>query len=385
MRIRRNLISFVFFFVLCSVIHGPLAESAPDARKELSLHYYRGVVNFEAGQYENALAEFRTVIAIDPYYKDSQAYIQKCMKVSEQNRQEMLSATGESSLDKEGFDYYFLGKSFYEKGDYRKALEAFKAVLAKNPNDKFALYYVQLCKEALPGGQGKPQGKKEAADNVSDLEKEVAYVKGDINDQKDTEELIEKKAERRAERDALIKVKEKQLKEQEEILEEEKGDYLSQVKLTKRSEKLKSETEKWRGMKERLLSKEPGVPADLTDYPFALNKAQKYYATMKEALRMSRWNSAGLNAISSSIYYADAVLVYYYQVRSATPKHENVCRLLAQYVKRADVDENIFSLRSILNMKSIIEKEDRPITRSEAIFLAEKAEKFTEWCRTMLP
>jgi len=331
------------------------------------------------------MAEFQTVIAIDPYYKDTQAYIQKCMKVLEQNRQEMFSATGESSLDKEGFDYYFLGKSFYEKGDYRKALEAFKAVLAKNPNDKFALYYVQLCKEAMPGGKAKAEGKKEAVNNVSDLEKEVAYVKGDINEQKDTEELIEKKAERRAERDALIRIKEKQLKEQEEVLEEEKQDYLSQVQLSKRSEKLQSETEKWRGMKERLASKEPAVPSDLTDYPFVLNKAQKYYATMKEALRTSRWNSAGLNAISSSISYADAVLIYYYQVRSATPEHENICILLAQYVKRADVDENIFSLRAILNLKSIIEKEDRPITRSEALFLAEKAEKFTEWCRAMLP
>ena len=216
-------------------------------------------------------------------------------------------------------------------------------------------------------------------------EKEVAYVKDDINEQKDTEELIEKKAERRVQREALISIKEKQLKEQEEVLEEEKQDYLSQVKLTKRSEKLKSETEKWKGMNERLLHKQPGVPTDLTDYPGTLNKAQKYYATMKEALRTSRWNSAGLNAITSSITYADAVLIYYYQVRSAVPEHENVCRLLAQYVKRDDVDENIFSLRSILNMKSIIEREDRPITRSEAIFLAEKAEKLTEWCRSILP
>ena len=199
---------------------------------------------------------FRRSSPLTRIIKILKAYIQKCMKVLEQNRQEMLSATGESSLDKEGFDYYFLGKSFYEKGDYRKALEAFKAVLAKNPNDKFALYYVQLCKEALPGGlsaeKGKTEGKKEAVNNVSDLEKEVAYVKGDINEQKDTEELIEKKAERRAERDALIKIKEKQLKEQEEVLEEEKQDYLSQVKLSKRAEKLKSETEKWKGMKERL-------------------------------------------------------------------------------------------------------------------------------------
>ena len=134
---KRIFIFFVFFSILYLGPHGFLAESAPDARKELSLHYYRGVVNCEAGYYENALAEFRTVIAIDPYYKDTQGYIQKCMKVLEQNRQEALSATGESSLDKEEFDYYFLGKSFYEKGDYRKALEAFKAVLAKNPRECF--------------------------------------------------------------------------------------------------------------------------------------------------------------------------------------------------------------------------------------------------------
>ena len=180
-------IFFILFSILYVGIRGPLAEGAQDTRKELSLHYYRGVVNFEAGHYENAMAEFRTVIAIDPYYKDTQTYIQKCMKVLEQNRQEMLASTGESSLDNQGFDYYFLGKSLYEKGDYRKALEAFKAVLAKNPNDKFALYYVQLCQEALPGGlsaaKGKAKGKKEAA---GDLEKEVVYVKGDINEQKDT-------------------------------------------------------------------------------------------------------------------------------------------------------------------------------------------------------
>jgi len=382
-------IFFAFFFILCSGTHGPLAESAQDVRKESSLHYYRGVVNFEAGYYENALAEFQTVIAIDPYYKDSQAYIKKCMKALEENRQELMSVTGESSLDKEGFDYYFLGKSLYEKGDYPKALEAFKAVLAKNPNDKFALYYVQLCKEALPGGfsagSGRTGSKKETTKNVSDLEKEVAYVKGDINEQKDTEELIEKKAEHRAERDALVKIKEKQLKEQEEALEEERQDYLSQVKLSKRSEKLKSETEKWKEMKERLASKEPVAPSDLTDFPSTLNKAQKYYSTMNEALRTSRWNSAGLNAISSSIYYADAVLIYFYQVRSAIPKHENICRLLAQYVKRADVDQGIFPLRSIINMKLMIEQEDRPITRPEAIFLAEQTEKFTQWCRSILP
>jgi hypothetical protein len=36
-------------------------------------------------------------------------------------------------------------------------------------------------------------------------------------------------------------------------------------------------------------------------------------------------------------------------------------------------------------MKSIIEDEDRPLTRTEALFLADKAERLIEWCRSILP
>jgi tetratricopeptide (TPR) repeat protein len=381
--------SFIFCLLVFLFFGLPRTQAAQDVRKELSLHYYRGVVNFEAGSFENALAEFQMVSSIDPYYRGTPQYIQKCVKTLEQGRREMLSSGSESASQKEGLDYYFLGKSFYEKGDYRKALEAFKAVLAKNPNDKFALYYAQLCKDALPGGRAAQKGKgvlnKEEGNNAVALEKEVSYVKNDIKEQQEAEEFIQKKAEHRAQEEELIRAKEKQLKEQEDVLEEEKRDYLAQAKLSKRAEKLNAETEKWRNMKERLSSKEPGVPTDLTDYPACLNKAQKYYSAMKEALRTSRWNSAGLNAINAGIYYADAILIYYYQIKSAYPEHENICRLLAQYVKRADADENIFFLRSMLNVKTIVEKEDRPITRSEALFLAEKTEKFTGWSRSLLP
>jgi len=40
-------------------------------------------------------------------------------------------------------------------------------------------------------------------------------------------------------------------------------------------------------MKERLASDQPGVPADLTEYPIYQNRADSYYATMKESLRES--------------------------------------------------------------------------------------------------
>jgi len=397
MRFKKTIIFFSFCFLLSLLFYISLAESAQDARKELSLHYYRGVVNFEAANYENALTEFQLVAGIDPAYKETRQYIKNSMGFLEQRRQQMLAVDGESSLTQQGFDYYFLGKSYYEKGQYQKALEAFQAVLDKNPNDKFALYYTQLCKDALPGrgaGAKKPgwawwswgrSSSKGSGDNVGVLEQEVSYVKNDIKDEQEARELFEKRVERRSERDVLIRAKEKELKEEEEVLEEEKQDYLSQVKLSKRTDKLKAETEKWRNMKERLSSKEPGVPSDMTDFPIYLGKAQKYYAAMKEALRESRWNAAGLNAISASITYGDALLIYFYQIRSAYPGHDNIYALLGQYVKRSDTEENIFNLRSMFNMKKLVEKDDRPITRSEAIFLSDKAEKIIEWCRSLLP
>lgn len=365
------------------------ASYAEDTRRDLALHYYRGVVNFEAGRYENALVEFQAVAALDPYYKDTQKYVGDCVKVLEEGREKLYDSKELQAGSKKDVDLYFLGKAYYEKGDYRRALDVFKSVLAKNPNDLFARYYAKLCQNNLPGGQGhqKPRisDQEERVENVGALEKEVSYMKNDIKEQQDTEHFLETKALRKENREELIRSKEKQLKEQEEILEEEKQDYLAQANIEKRAQKIKRESEKWKTMKERLASAQPGMPADLTSFPIYLNKADSYYKAMKEALRNSRWNSAGLNAIDASLYYCDTVLIYFYGVKSAEPKHENITRLLLNYVKRSDVEENIFHLRSILNLKKIVEGEDRPITRSEAIFLSDHAQKLAEWCKSILP
>ncbi len=367
-----------------------LCSSAPaDQRKELGLHYYRGVVNFEAGKYEDALAEFQAAAAIDPFYKDVQKYIEHSVKILEQSRQDVLGLKDGSAAKAKELDLYFLGKSYYEKGDYRRAMETFKAVLAKQPNDKFAKYYLELCKNALPGGADAKKTKRSRHEqlglDLQDLEKEVSYIKNDVKEQEDMETFLEAKAQRRADREELIRKKERQLKEQEALLEEERQDYLAQEKIAKQANKIRQETEKWKNMKERLASKQPGIPADLTEFPVYLNKAENYYRSMKESLRASRWNSAGLDAIHTSLYYCDALLIYFYGLKSAFPQHENITRLLMANVKRADVDENVFYLRSILNLKNIVESEDRAITRSEAIFAAEKAEKIAEWCKSIIP
>jgi tetratricopeptide (TPR) repeat protein len=388
---RRFLKYTVFWAVFCCFLGWGatnFAALSQDQRKELSLRYYRGVVYFEAGRYEDALQEFQAVTSIDPYYKDAQKYSADCVKTLERYRQDVIGASQEPGKDQKAFDLYFLGKSYFEKGDYRRALEAFRAVLEKNPNDKFAQYYIKLCRDAMPSaepGKKKLSGTEQQAINLDDLEKEVAYIKSDIREQEDVEKFLRAKAERKSERDDLIRFKERQLKEQEELLEEERQDYVAQAKISKQSEKIKRETEKWRNMKEKLASEQSGVPADLTQYPQTLDKAEKYYVEMNEALRTSRWNAAGLNAINASINYCDSILIYFYNVESAEPRHENITRLLLANVKRADTDANVYHMRSILNLKRLIDDEDRPITRAEAIFLSGHAEKLVEWCKSILP
>jgi tetratricopeptide (TPR) repeat protein len=367
--------------------------SAHEAAQEnevqsLSLHYYRGIVFFESGQYENALNEFQTVSGTDPYYKDTPGYVKKTLKMLDGYRSQVLGLEKES-LEKDGFDLYFLGKSYYEKGDYRRAKEAFNVVLAKNPNDRFAKHYKDLCETAL----GSPKQAKskalhpaqKAATEVLMLEKEVNYAKDDLKDQDSAEGFMEAKAQRRVQRDALIQAKERQLRQQEELIEEERGDYLAQAKLTKRAERIQKEAEKWRGMRERLESKEPGTLAELTEFPVYYNKAESYYKLMKESLQASRWNSAGLNAIQAAVMYCDALLIYNCGLRSAYPAHENINQLLKTNIKRADTEEYMGHLRSILSVKKLVEEEDRSLTRKEALFLQDRAEKVVEWCQSILP
>lgn len=354
-----------------------------DARHQMALHYFRGVLDYQSGNYEEATNEFSAVADVDPYYKDTQKYL----KLLGDRQEDFLRQEDRLGTSGRDVDLYLLGKHYYEKGDPRKALEAFNAILKKSPNDKFALYYKQLIEAENPAAKKKarPSTFKNSSEEAKDLAQEISYMKEDVQQRQEDEDFLGEKARHQAERDELIQKKERQLDRQEQLLEEDRQDYLAEEKISARSNKLNKESEKWHRKKEALSSKEPGVPVDLTDYPEVLAAGEEYYTNMREALRESRWNSAGLNGIEAAMNYCDAILIYFYGIRSAYPQHDNLSRLLTENVHRDDVDENVVRLRAILNLKSIIEDEDRPLTRSEAIFLAEKVEQIVQWCRTILP
>lgn len=385
---------FILLLFICfcfSLAPAPVgAQQDADTEHKLALHYYRGLVNFKYQRYQQALDEFRVVGEIDPLYKDTKKFMASCIKALEQERKDLYKTPKGSSIkDDTGFDLYFLGKAYYEKQDYDRALKIFKEVLSQHPDDTFARYYAQLCEKALSGeidsGMVAITPEEKLVNAADNLEKEVAFIKSDIKEQKEIEKSIQNKAERKASRDELIRQKELELRRQEELLLEEKADYKAQAKIARRLDEVKSRTEKWKRLKEKISSKEPGVPTDLTQYPGYINKGDAYFDVMKESLEKSRWNSAGLNAVSAAINYCDSVLVYLCGLRSSSPKHENICRLMLSELRCPNLQENVSRMRYILNLNKLAESEGRPFKRREAVSLSENAEKLMQWCKGILP
>ena len=108
-------------------------------------------------------------------------------------------------------------------------------------------------------------------------------------------------------------------------------------------------------------------------------------STIQDSLIKQKWNSAGLNAIHAGISAADAVLVCFHGIRSTSPKHDDVIRLLSTLVRHKDIEQNISHLHSLIAMKNIVEYDQRLITQSEATALSKHAERFLNWVKSILP
>lgn len=122
-----------------------------------------------------------------------------------------------------------------------------------------------------------------------------------------------------------------------------------------------------------------------TDYVNYLKKAEEFLSTMQDSLIRQKWNSAGLNAIHSAISAADALLVCLHGVRSTSPKHDDIIRLLSNLVKHKNIEQNINHLRSLIAMKNIVEYDQRLLIQSEATTLSKHAERFSKWVKSILP
>lgn len=121
------------------------------------------------------------------------------------------------------------------------------------------------------------------------------------------------------------------------------------------------------------------------DYANYLKKAVEFHDAMQESLSRAKWNAVGLNAIHAGISAADALLVFFHGVRSASPKHDDVIKLITSLISHKDIKSQALHLRSLIHMKNIVEYEVRLIDRDEALSLSKHASRFLEWVRSLLP
>lgn len=120
-------------------------------------------------------------------------------------------------------------------------------------------------------------------------------------------------------------------------------------------------------------------------YSNYLKKSAEFYEAMQESLSKGKWNAVGLNAIHSGISAADALLVFFHGMRSTSPKHDDIVKLLTSLMTHRETDSNASHLRNLVGMKNIVEYEVRLIDRHEALLLSKHATRFLEWVKLLLP
>lgn len=129
----------------------------------------------------------------------------------------------------------------------------------------------------------------------------------------------------------------------------------------------------------------PTATIDKTQYRNFYKKAKEFYETMQTSLGQKNWNAAALNAIHTGISINDALLAYFYGIKSISPKHDDAVKLLVSLVKHKEVSSNSAHLRKLIGMKNLVEYEGRLFTQSEAQALAKHAQRFLEWVESLLP
>lgn len=122
-----------------------------------------------------------------------------------------------------------------------------------------------------------------------------------------------------------------------------------------------------------------------SDYSNYLKKASEFHEAMQESLSKGKWNAVGLNAIHTGISAADALLVFFHGVRSTSPKHDDIIKLVTSLIMHRNAQTNVSHLKNLIGMKNIVEYEVRLIDKHEAVLLSKHASRFLDWVKSLFP
>ncbi len=116
-----------------------------------------------------------------------------------------------------------------------------------------------------------------------------------------------------------------------------------------------------------------------------LRKAEQHLALALQALADSRWDSTVLLSVHAAISAADAVCVGKHGLRSVSPSHADLVKLLRELFPKHDATIPVTSqLAALIDRKNTVEYEARLCTQKDAEVAAKQAERIVHWARTML-
>lgn len=122
-----------------------LLEAAREkVRAETEKLHAQALKEYEAQRFDEAIALWKKVLALDAANKVAENYIEEAEKKKKELRTKALVA-----------EYLKRGKELYENKDFGQALELFNKVLKEEPSNSEAIEYARLCEAAL--GQEKNQ------------------------------------------------------------------------------------------------------------------------------------------------------------------------------------------------------------------------------------
>lgn len=102
-------------------------------------HYTKGIELFEKGDYDGAIAEFKTVIRFDPNYSEAREYLKRAKAAKRKP----------TTYPKKIMDLYYKGIDFYVAGEYKKAIEVWKKILKIDPYNNLAIRNINDAEKKL--------------------------------------------------------------------------------------------------------------------------------------------------------------------------------------------------------------------------------------------
>jgi uncharacterized protein (UPF0332 family) len=121
-------------------------------------------------------------------------------------------------------------------------------------------------------------------------------------------------------------------------------------------------------------------------YSNYLKRAEECYISANVCYKNADWNAATICAIHACISACDAMCVYFLGKRHAGKNHNDAVRLFKTIsIQSENLNQNANRLNKIINIKNLVEYEERLVYKSEAEKIAIDMERFFNYVRKELP